>query len=160
MRQFSADLYACLAILSLFAVGCSSSASPERGSPLEFRRLEGLSTNGPSAFAVPSEWLITDSSSWQRAWQESTAEEVPPLSVDLSENVLALVALGARPSGGYSIEITEVRHHESVLDVFVLAVSPTQDCVVPGGETAPMVAVVIPGVARSARFNYSTVEGC
>ncbi len=70
-------------VVTMILSGCTSSAAPEGVLPLEFYRLENMSTNGPSAFSRPTERLITDSPSWEMLWGESSAEEVPPLSVDL-----------------------------------------------------------------------------
>lgn len=88
-----------------------------------------------SGIVVPRHVIVRDRDDWERLWAEHTAIFIPPPplpSVDFSNEMVVGVYSGEKPTGGFSVEIREVRR-------------TTKDLVVRYVEQVPG-----PGAVRSA----------
>jgi hypothetical protein len=117
-----------------------------------------------SGFTQPTLTLITNVQDWAIAWGTlyTNVSPQPALpQIDFGSSVLVLAAMGARPSGGYSIEIEEVRAQSGTLHVRVLQRSPGPSCVTTAAITAPVHIVQVPREGTHATFSVrSETYGC
>jgi hypothetical protein len=117
------------------------------------KRLAHSQNNG---YDRPVRAVIRDQESWQAAWTKlyigmSPAPPAPP-AVDFSRSAVILVALGARPSGGYDITISRVARDAGVVYVEVTSTSPGDRCGTTLALTRPVDIVAVPHTVDEAVF--------
>ncbi len=108
-----------------------------------------------SGYEDPVRKVITDEETWAAAWDRIHAHvspSPPAPSVDFGSSVIVLVAMGVRPTTGYSVTIQEVRRHEDRLLVTVTERSPGPRCRTGQALTAPVHAVQVTGTVSQADF--------
>jgi hypothetical protein len=89
-------------------------------------------------------FVARDADQWVRLWQRMTASQYSPLPhVDWSTEMVVVVALGMRPSGGYSVEIEKVTASPDTLDVHAREDQPGPYCGVTDALTDPFHAVAM-----------------
>lgn len=99
-------------------------------------------------FASETMLVVRDQQSWQSLWSQMTANQFPAPqlpAVDFTKDMVLVAAAGTRPSGGYSISITDVAESSGSVMVNVTITSPGSNCVVTAVVTSP---VYIATVAR------------
>lgn len=93
--------------------------------------------------------LITNASDWQRAWGVVGGGRPLP-DVNFSSRACLVVYQGQKPTGGYSIELTEIRRDGTVLAIKVNERRPAFGDVTTQVITSPFVAVSIPRPPQGA----------
>ena len=93
--------------------------------------------------------VLRDQKSWEALWREHTSNvsPVPPVpGVDFASQMVLAVAMGERPTGGYAIEVTEVRAGTASepMTVLVREARPPKDATVTQALTSPFHFVAIP----------------
>ena len=109
-----------------------------------------------TGITTPRRQVVTSRGTWLAAWAEingSLTPAPPAPSVDFGEEMVVLVAMGERTSGGYAIGITNVAEDPDGRYVEVLEVSPGTGCAVTLALTQPADAVVLPA-ARAAAVRF------
>jgi PrcB C-terminal len=99
-------------------------------------------------FASETMLAVRDQPSWQMLWSQMTADQIPAPqlpAVDFTKDVVLVAAAGTRPSGGYSISITDATGSAGAVTVNVTITSPGSTCAVTAVVTSP---VDIASVAR------------
>jgi hypothetical protein len=89
-----------LAVFSIALMGCP-------GVPLETARVALPGSDYDSRFEDPVRRVIRSETEWWKFWNDlygDTANAEPP-AVDFEQEMIIVVALGGRPSPGYSIDI-------------------------------------------------------
>ena len=136
-----------------------------RAIPIVRLRAEPHSFAFNSGYEEPARLVIRDGASWQAAWAQTHANmsPVPPLpAVDFSTDMIVLVAMGWRPSGGYQILVEGAS--ELGADGAVVAVSSTSPgvrCFVTAALTEPVDIVRMPRRDGEIRFTErSGVTNC
>jgi hypothetical protein len=161
------------AVLAVLAAACSepsSSVDPSLdelepgGEPVAVSRLEqqhpahysGITRQERIVVDDPVEWEQV----WARLWQGShPVPSVPP--VDFGRELVVVAAMGGRPTGGYSIQVDQVRAYADHVTVHAVESSPDRGCVVTMAFTAPVDVVKIPRTALEIRFRTTrTVRDC
>ncbi len=131
--------------------GCKAQVAgpelPPGAVPVEFRSITELTgpIGGPPD---PARVTIRDADAWARFWDElpktvSPAPQRP--TVDFKQEMLMVVAMGRRSSGGHHISIEGVYRHDGRLLVDVLEVSPSIGCL-----TTQVITTSITGVALAS----------
>ena len=103
----------------------------------------------PSAsggYAAPAQEVHRDAASFASAWKKANAHlapipAVPP--VDFAKEMVALVALGQKPNGGWSVEIVGLRRTESALRILYSVRAPAPGAMSAAVITHPWHAVVL-----------------
>jgi PrcB C-terminal len=108
-------------------------------SELELRRIGQWSRTG---IGESRRMVIRDANSFAQAWSELGAGDRP--DVDFTQNVVVLVALGQRPTGGYEIGVSRVAQADGQLSIEVVETAPGPNCVTAGAETQPVDVVIVP----------------
>jgi hypothetical protein len=127
-----------LLTLLLLASCIGYGASPVPGS-VDFETIErGLQSGVHTSKAV----VILGQTAWKRLWmvhKKTGASDATPPAVDFSKEMVIAVFLGERPTGGFSVRVTEISIPESAggLSVSVEEVKPGKRCIVPMVITYP-----------------------
>lgn len=141
----------------IFTVVMSACTHPEAslsvlvpGDPLPIVRLraEPYSFAYYSGLDQPGRIVVRDETSWQALWSQihERFSEVPPVpAVDFSREMVVVVALGLRSSGGYSI-LVDAAHEASNagLLVTVRSISPGSKCARTAALTQPVDIARVP----------------
>ncbi len=102
--------------------------------------------------------LITDQAGWRRTWETVGAgRPLPDVSFDTRAVVVAYQ--GQQRTGGYSIEITDIKRTGTVLAVTVSERRPASGSLTTQAITSPFVAVSIPRPPSGASVRFADVGG-
>jgi hypothetical protein len=102
---------------------------------------------------VRQQLAVRTEDQWRTVWAEMQGDcpkELPP--VDFTENMVIAVFLGARPSSGYTVDITEIRGVGNGLEVWVHETRPRPEDLVLAVITYPSDFVIVPPVDGEVRF--------
>lgn len=115
-----------------------------------------------SGIQEPAQMVVTNATQWAEIWakhsaQKRPAEPVP--EIDFEKETVLFVALGQKRTGGYAVEIAEVKRMEGKVEVLVKTRKPK-----PGGFqlqalTAPFHAVAVPKISGAVKFNLQDAGG-
>ena len=141
-------------LVSFVAAACTHpEATPSPGArgelvPIVRLRAEPYSFAYYSGLDKPERIVVRDPDSWQALWVRinGTLLPVPPApAVDFSREMLVVVALGARSTGGYGILVDAANESDNAgIAVTVRSISP-KNCITTQAFTQPI------DIARLAR---------
>ena len=94
--------------------------------------------------------LITNEADWQRVWALLGTTDRPAPEVNFATRAVLVVFQGRQPTGGYSIEVAEIRRDGTVLAVKVNERGPAFGDVTTQVITSPFVAVSVPRPPQGA----------
>jgi len=77
--------------------------------------------------------------------------------IDFSKEMVVVVALGGRPTGGYGIVVDRAYERDDRLEVIVRSLTPAKSCFLIQATTAPVDIVRIPKTERSVVFRETEV---
>ena len=154
-------------VCALLAVGCSSSRDEaSTRTPLTVTRLssEPISVTYASQLRQPARLVIRDQAAWVSAWASLWPAFAPipaPPNVDFSREMIVLVALGERPTGGYTILVDSAAVSGAGVTVWIGTSSPGRRCVTTQAFTQPVDIARLPRTDGAVRFaETSTVVDC
>jgi hypothetical protein len=116
---------------------------------------EPIITSQHSGFIDPTEVVIRRQEDWTDIWTTVYGNVSPmpnPPVVDFDAETIMLVGMGQRSSGGYSVEITEVRAAGDTATVSYRRESPGPGCVSISVLTSPVMAVKVERVGSVIVF--------
>jgi hypothetical protein len=129
--------------------GCASS----RGHKLSWRTLSRGLTSG---IVTPQKIVIRDEAEYFTLWAEHAADlnrvALPP-DVDFSREMVVLVAMGTKPTGGYYIEVVDMELRARTLHVMVGERVPRPGTMQVQVQTQPYQLVALPFVNARVRFH-------
>ena len=137
-------------------LGCSTSTTPEVAElPANAARVADddifagalLRYRFSTGFTERARVVIRSDAQWAQAWDRVVDRVMPKPerpAVDFSREIVVLVAMGQRPSGGYAVAIDGVFEADGRLYVRVNERSPGQSCFVTAALTQPVDAVRVP----------------
>lgn len=136
--------------LALTAGGCTTPAS---GHKLSWRTLSRGLTSG---LEEPRRLVLRDEATYLRVWAEHAAEvnrpALPP-SVDFSREMVVLLALGTKPTGGYLVEVVDVELRGRTLRILVAEREPQPGSLQIQQWTQPFQFIALPTVTGHVRFH-------
>lgn len=98
---------------------------------------------------------------WASLWTTLNRGLNPPIPapvVDFGEEMVIFVALGQRPSGGYSVSIRHVTLLRDTLWVLVSERAPGPSCLVFAAFTQPTDARIVPRTTAPVRFRIQQAQ--
>jgi hypothetical protein len=108
--------------------------------------------------------VVRDQESWAALWTRIVGSHRPapaPPAVDFNNEMLVVVSMGTRLSGGHAIYIDAVSAVRGNLVVVTREVSPGRDCVVTGALTQPVALARLERSDLPVSFvNRSVVRDC
>jgi hypothetical protein len=135
--------------------------------------LAAAPTSGPVAFETvargamsgldqPSRRVVRTTTQWAALWKQHTGTAQPAAprpAIDFKREAVVVVALGRRPSAGWSVEITRVEHAGAETVVHVRETPPPRDALTAQVLTQPYHFVRIPRPRGPVRFVDDRGEG-
>jgi hypothetical protein len=103
--------------------------------------------------------VIRDARAWSDAWSRihSNRRPTPTLPpIEFASQAVLIVALGRRPSGGFSIAISDVTRDGNALIVDVHRTEPGEGCIVTTGISSGVDIAIIPSYDLETIFREST----
>jgi hypothetical protein len=159
-----------LLALTLLAPACQSQGGPTELPDLpsdavavQFANLDEISSviGGPAA---PARTVIRDEQAWLDFWYAMKSMIVPapePPTIDFSQEMVVVAAMGRHPTGGFEISIEGVYESGGELFVDVLERSPGWDCITAQVITAPVTGVRVPARPGAVQFmERQSSESC
>jgi len=126
----------CVAFLAL--LGCASAALPG------VEPLRELAKGNFSGFTDAKQEVIKTKADWEKTWAKLSArgsdrDKLP--QVDFTKEMVVLVAMGQKRTGGYSIEVTKVETFGDKLKIHIKRREPPPDAFTLQVITSPFHAV-------------------
>ena len=136
---------------------CSASVVPEepgRAVPLVRLRAEPYSFTYSSGLAQPERIVVRDEGAWREVWEVIWRQHSPqPLpEVDFSQEMLVVVALGERPTGGFGILADSAFADDKELVIRVRTITPGPRCGTTQALTQPVDVARVPRTELAVRF--------
>ena len=146
-------------------------STPDGGTRRDFAILTGevvLPYYG--GLARPEYRVVKSRGEWEELWRDlerRTSRERgqtsprPLPDIDFQQNVLIIAAMGTRPTGGYSLEITSVLEGSQRIVVTVAEQSPGAHCVTTQAITHPIAIVTTAQTQKPFEFEFvRTTQHC
>jgi hypothetical protein len=108
-----------------------------------------------SGIREESQLVITNQADWEALWKRHSANVIPqpPLpKVDFEKESVLVSTLGQRTTGGYSIEIVDVREVDKKAEVIVVNRRPPPGAITIQALTAPIHIVAVPRLTGKVEF--------
>jgi hypothetical protein len=108
-----------------------------------------------SALRDPLNLTIRSQSEWDGIWRRLTANQGPPTlppGVNFERDMLLISAMGAKPTGGYTIRIERVIDSRFELEAHVVRTSPGPRCGTIAAVTHPVDIVTVPFSHKQVRW--------
>jgi hypothetical protein len=127
-----------------------------RAEPYTFTYNSGLADSARIVVQDANTWAST----WTALWGRHSPEPALP-SIDFSQEMLVVAALGTRSSGGYSIYVDSAYQRTDHIEVVIRKVSPGKRCIVPAALTEPVDIARLPRSSQPVRYRErSVVRDC
>jgi len=100
-----------------------------------------------SGYPTANRMVINNTVEWVDIWQQHCSDQIPPPpvpDVDFTQYQVVAVFAGEKPTGGYSVEITNVEATNSQLVTIVKSYEPQADDIVTEAFTHPHHIIKIP----------------
>lgn len=149
-----------LAVPSCNQPGPTSSSTPDGANVNSVQQpATHLLTATTSGFTEGEELVLRDNDELTAAWKTVHAgiPGNPPPSVDLARNMVVLIALGQRRTGGYTVRFDSITHEGNGAVARYTVTSPGPGCMTTQMITSPIDAVSVPRVDGAVRFEKSEV---
>lgn len=134
----------------------ADSATPVTDQQASFTRIRTQTTSG---FDEPAELAIRDQGTLESAWARlfNQVQGNPAPTVDFAHDMVILVALGGRSSGGFTVRVDAITRSGDGAVVRYTATRPGPDCMTTQSQTSPVEVVRAPRVAGTVRFERRDV---
>lgn len=118
-----------------------------------------------SAITEPLQVVIKDGESWKKIWEKihcRVTSPVPPVpEIDFSREMVAVVGLGTRPTGGYGIVIHNAFEKDGKVAIIVRKQKPGTNCFTTQALTQPVDIVRLPRIEKPVEFReFEVVHEC
>jgi hypothetical protein len=112
-----------------------------------------------SGFDEPAELVIRDRAALESAWSRvfNQVQGNPPPAVDFGQEMIILVALGGRSSGGHAVRVDAIDHSGDGAVVRYTASSPAPGCATTQSLTSPVDVVRAPRITGTVSFQRRDV---
>lgn len=105
-----------------------------------------------SGVSDAKETLVRTAAEWGALWKAHSASQAAAPAVDFSQEAVAAVFLGSRPTGGFRVEITGARREVDTLVIEYVERRPDPADIVTQVVTSPYHIVKIPRHNGTVRF--------
>ncbi|MFP4378654.1 MAG: protease complex subunit PrcB family protein [Spirochaetales bacterium] len=113
-----------------------------------------------AAVRLPVQTVVTEQETWIDGWAALTANESPPPErpeVSFADSTVVIIVLGERPTGGYSVAISNVTYSGDEATVEVRVENPAADAMVTQALTTPFVVARLVGPNLNVIFTGDDV---
>ena len=152
-------------LLCLGATECQLDEDLGPEEDLAFDTLEyddGTDVEGDNSGIVSKQLLvIRDEDTFTEFWADHTALMAPQPAqpdVDFGERMVIAAFLGQRSTGGYNIQVEDIRENDEFMIVEVEIETPGDNCTLTQAVTQPHHVVVLDDSDKPVQFSETTVE--
>lgn len=130
--------------LALACSGCAQPHAPDPGAmvvPVTRFRAEPYSFTFYSGLVDTQRLIVRDATAWQQVWSAIWRNQspTPPLpAIDFGRDMVAVVALGQRATGGFAILVDSAATSADGLTIVVRSIAPRPSCIVTQALTQPV----------------------
>ena len=114
-----------------------------------------------SAITEPLQVVIRDASTWRKMWRRIHASVISPVPslprIDFSREMIVIVGLGTRATGGFEITVDRAFERNGALEVIVSKHAPGKNCFTSQALTQPVDVVRLPQTKRKVVFKEAEV---
>lgn len=156
-----AAVFALLAAPGLVAMRPAAQPRPTRPAVRPVATTDRLFSSAMSALEAPAERVIRTRPEWIEAWAGLGGPQPPtaPPDVDFERDMVVLVALGERGSGGHAVRVEGVSGGSAgSVTVHVTRTAPGPMCMTTQAVTSPVDVVRVPRAAGVVRFATRDVQ--
>ena len=135
-----------VAVIGLLLGGCMSDIP-----------FETIDRGTSSGYQEQAALVIRSEERWREVWEQHRAVTMPPPSppqIDLDQEMVIAVFLGARPTGGFGIEIKRITQRGQALRVLVEETAPDPKALVTQALTFPSHLVRIRRFVLPVEFEF------
>lgn len=123
-----------------------SNIEPQSGMSIEFQTIfKGENSGGE--FVTKADIVIDDQTKWQQVWgtlsKNQDPQTVPP-AVDFDKESVIVSFQGQKGSGGYEIEIKDVKRSDDTVSISILETEPGKSCSTTSVITEPFHIIKLP----------------
>lgn len=108
--------------------------------------------------------VVRSAAEWEEAWAQLTGRVSPAPSrpsVNFAAQTVVIVALGQKPSGGYTVRADSAWSEGSTVSLAVTETGPGPRCMTPAVVTAPVAVAVLGAVAPQVQVvRRQVVQDC
>ena len=108
-----------------------------------------------SGIQDPLQVVVTNQTQWAQLWTKHTARKEPkepPPEIDFQKQSVIVVTMGRKNTGGYALEITDVRRSGDKTEVIVTSREPKAGGFSIQALTAPFHMVQVPKIEGQVEF--------
>jgi hypothetical protein len=153
-----------IAILALTVSGCAQSHGPDPAAtvvPVTRLRAEPYSFTFYSGLVEPQRLIVRDAATWQQVWSaiwRNQSPAPPQPNIDFGREMVAVAALGERPTGGFAILIDSAETTAGGVTVSVRTIVPGPGCGVTQALTQPVDIARLPRTDGAVTFKDKAEE--
>lgn len=141
--------------------GCGDSSNAQQTASISSVQKGELSPNGSNTTQLT---VIRNEADWAAFWDLLYANHLPKPArppVNFAETAVVALVDSQRPTGGYSVTITDIRPTSSGISVIASQVSPGPACIVTQALTQPFHIVTTAAFSGAAALELShSVTNC
>lgn len=129
--------------------------------PRQFSPTVVLFESSNSGYETPDRLVVRDARRWQETWQQlhgPLGAERPAPAIDFTREVVVVIALGQRGSGGHAARVEGVVEMDGEVIVRVREWAPGAGCMSTQQMTSPALAVRVPAGPRGVRVEATAEE--
>lgn len=126
---------------------CAATSESSKASSGSADSPRSLAYGYHSGISTPTQLVIRDEASWKELWKRhnNVVIPTPPLpSVDFAHDMIVVVAVGQRPTGGYGVRVRSAQRQGDKLVVEALETKPADGALVPMVLSTPYDFCVVP----------------
>ncbi len=149
---------AAAAMLYLLAGACAGDDAPvvpPEATQVPAQQVDTLVRESTSGVTDRRRVVIRTEEVWSEFWSRVYAPRTPAPerpSPAFDRRSVVAVAMGTRPTGGYTIDIESLSRRDGDVYVVVRETSPGESCITTQAITAPVLAVALPAIEGEAVF--------
>jgi hypothetical protein len=108
---------------------------------------------------LPRNIIVRDTATWQKLWKEHLGgRELPLPTVDFKKHDVVAVYAGSKNTGGYAIEITEIKRGKADAEVLAVLTKPGKGSIVTQAFTSPFALRAVPKLPAKVKFTVTEKE--
>jgi len=106
----------------------------------------------------PLQVVVTNQTQWAELWDKHSARKLPkppPPEIDFKKESIIFVSMGQKNTGGYTIEISDIRRSGGKTEILVNTKEPKEGGLTIQALTAPFHIVAVPKIEGEVKFTVN-----
>lgn len=108
---------------------------------------------------TPRSLVVRDAAAWDKLWKEHLGgRELPLPTVDFKKHDVVAVYAGSKNTGGFAIEIAEIKRGKTDAEVHAVLTKPGKGSIVTQAFTSPFALRAVPKLPAKVKFTVTEKE--